>query len=119
MVADVDASRIASNIQTLVGFKTRNTCSDNSGTVPGIGAGVSGLESHQRLDRKSTRLNSSHMSISYAVFCLKKKTSRSQSTTNTSSPHSVSQSGSSPRLPRQSPALSSPESGAPNECTDE
>src|SRR5690242_21307663 len=27
----------------------------------------------QRQDRKSTRLNSSHMSISYAVFCLKKK----------------------------------------------
>src|SRR5690242_21352965 len=27
------------------------------------------------LDRKSTRLNSSHMSSSYAVFCLKKKTS--------------------------------------------
>src|SRR5438067_12564455 len=25
-------------------------------------------------DRKSTRLNSSHVSISYAVFCLKKKT---------------------------------------------
>src|SRR5690554_7395554 len=27
----------------------------------------------QRLDRKSTRLNSSHVRISYAVFCLKKK----------------------------------------------
>src|SRR5690242_21161684 len=27
----------------------------------------------EALDRKSTRLNSSHMSISYAVFCLKKK----------------------------------------------
>src|SRR4051812_49978143 len=27
----------------------------------------------QEPDRKSTRLNSSHMSISYAVFCLKKK----------------------------------------------
>src|SRR5699024_12317809 len=27
------------------------------------------------LDRKSTRLNSSHVSISYAVFCLKKKRS--------------------------------------------
>src|ERR1035438_4225186 len=27
------------------------------------------------LDRKSTRLNSSHLGISYAVFCLKKKTS--------------------------------------------
>src|SRR5690242_21099815 len=26
-----------------------------------------------RIDRKSTRLNSSHMSSSYAVFCLKKK----------------------------------------------
>src|SRR2546427_6575086 len=28
------------------------------------------------LDRKSTRLNSSHSQISYAVFCLKKKTKR-------------------------------------------
>src|SRR5207249_10735468 len=28
---------------------------------------------HGRRDRKSTRLNSSHVSISYAVFCLKKK----------------------------------------------
>src|SRR5699024_11942018 len=27
-------------------------------------------------DRKSTRLNSSHVSISYAVFCLKKKTNK-------------------------------------------
>src|SRR5438477_4828010 len=27
----------------------------------------------REIDRKSTRLNSSHMSISYAVFCLKKK----------------------------------------------
>src|SRR5690606_40577175 len=31
---------------------------------------------HQPLDRKSTRLNSSHVKISYAVFCLKKKTQR-------------------------------------------
>src|SRR3989442_2691466 len=30
---------------------------------------------HGDLDRKSTRLNSSHVRISYAVFCLKKKTS--------------------------------------------
>src|SRR5256885_6092260 len=28
---------------------------------------------HTRKDRKSTRLNSSHLVISYAVFCLKKK----------------------------------------------
>src|SRR5699024_11301116 len=30
------------------------------------------------LDRKSTRLNSSHVSISYAVFCLKKKNYKSR-----------------------------------------
>src|SRR5699024_11471521 len=33
-----------------------------------------------RRDRKSTRLNSSHVSISYAVFCLKKKRTISQRT---------------------------------------
>src|SRR3712207_6961521 len=32
-------------------------------------------DEHEREDRKSTRLNSSHANISYAVFCLKKKTS--------------------------------------------
>src|SRR3712207_7036936 len=32
------------------------------------------LEIITRPDRKSTRLNSSHANISYAVFCLKKKT---------------------------------------------
>src|SRR5438045_7499350 len=30
----------------------------------------------QQVDRKSTRLNSSHLGISYAVFCLKKKNKR-------------------------------------------
>src|SRR5438876_4755562 len=34
---------------------------------------VLGLPLNTKLDRKSTRLNSSHPSISYAVFCLKKK----------------------------------------------
>src|SRR5690606_41630438 len=33
---------------------------------------VSGTDSPFREDRKSTRLNSSHVKISYAVFCLKK-----------------------------------------------
>src|SRR3712207_6870100 len=31
-----------------------------------------------RIDRKSTRLNSSHANISYAVFCLKKKKHKNQ-----------------------------------------
>src|SRR2546430_7615588 len=35
--------------------------------IPNIGTGT------EALDRKSTRLNSSHSQISYAVFCLKKK----------------------------------------------
>src|SRR5699024_12878896 len=34
---------------------------------------VIGEEGATGIDRKSTRLNSSHVSISYAVFCLKKK----------------------------------------------
>src|SRR5437868_14693841 len=42
-----------------------------------LGGGVEGVAEHGVLapggDRKSTRLNSSHVSISYAVFCLKKK----------------------------------------------
>src|SRR5256885_13242273 len=37
------------------------------------GSGVSADRSGDELDRKSTRLNSSHLVISYAVFCLKKK----------------------------------------------
>src|SRR5258708_22354420 len=40
---------------------------------PGAGA------SRKRRDRKSTRLNSSHQIISYAVFCLKKKKKESNS----------------------------------------
>src|SRR2546426_6953330 len=38
------------------------------------------LTIHQpaKIDRKSTRLNSSHLVISYAVFCLKKKNNASQ-----------------------------------------
>src|SRR5688572_17297136 len=35
-----------------------------------------------RLDRKSTRLNSSHSQISYAVFCLKKKKKKKQKKNN-------------------------------------
>src|SRR5438270_10149161 len=46
---------------------------DDDGDGDGHG-GVEPLEpSAQQEDRKSTRLNSSHSQISYAVFCLKKK----------------------------------------------
>src|SRR5260221_8158680 len=41
----------------------------NASLIAGLGGG--GVSAHT--DRKSTRLNSSHTVISYAVFCLKKK----------------------------------------------
>src|SRR3712207_7914871 len=50
--------------------------------VGGVDGGIDGVrEVHRRKaiasgDRKSTRLNSSHANISYAVFCLKKKKTR-------------------------------------------
>src|SRR5258707_2411233 len=47
-------------------------------------------------DRKSTRLNSSHANISYAVFCLKKKK------------HSASRPAASPRRSRRGPDLATP-----------
>src|SRR3712207_8375611 len=40
---------------------------------------VLGVGSRHEQDRKSTRLNSSHANISYAVFCLKKKIQTSHS----------------------------------------
>src|SRR3989442_2096700 len=53
----------------------------------GLGALVA-LYTSARADRKSTRLNSSHVRISYAVFCLKKKKKR-HSVTVTYVDHSV------------------------------
>src|SRR5258708_25693026 len=41
--------------------------------------GFNGFFSKNNGDRKSTRLNSSHQIISYAVFCLKKKNKHNQS----------------------------------------
>src|SRR5256885_11678529 len=43
-----------------------------AGTLTGAPK-VHAMEVIDQLDRKSTRLNSSHLVISYAVFCLKKK----------------------------------------------
>src|SRR5437588_8929959 len=43
------------------------------GSVRAVGAAERDRSRSERRDRKSTRLNSSHTVISYAVFCLKKK----------------------------------------------
>src|SRR5690625_7098459 len=52
----------------------------------GVGLSVGRLPA----DRKSTRLNSSHVAISYAVFCLKKK-KKKQLTRHTTEPSQASQ----------------------------
>src|SRR2546430_4050240 len=46
----------------------------NGASRLGAGERAGGKPAQQDQDRKSTRLNSSHSQISYAVFCLKKKT---------------------------------------------
>src|SRR3989442_8610427 len=58
-----------------------------------------------RPDRKSTRLNSSHVRISYAVFCLKKKTSNTNIYTKAPTTHSTPPS---PRLAPPAPRPTSP-----------
>src|SRR5574339_725018 len=45
------------------------------------------------LDRKSTRLNSSHQAISYAVFCLKKKKKKGEERYNRSEKYMVDRYG--------------------------
>src|SRR5688572_32437334 len=53
--------------------KTLGCNSQGSGTCSLAGQSKSPRKMNSHLDRKSTRLNSSHSQISYAVFCLKKK----------------------------------------------
>src|SRR5256885_3164155 len=56
-------------------FRSVHADRDPRGRVVPVGGGDAGGEVRDgvRRDRKSTRLNSSHLVISYAVFCLKKK----------------------------------------------
>src|SRR5437867_12215828 len=54
-----------------------HTCSDRCARRRACGGGCH----RARPDRKSTRLNSSHRTISYAVFCLKKKKNQNTRTT--------------------------------------
>src|SRR5690554_7776013 len=52
--------------------------------------GTGGLSGTCSQDRKSTRLNSSHVRISYAVFCLKKKNNHTRSHVPKYSTHKAS-----------------------------
>src|SRR2546430_10742131 len=55
-------------------FRSRTT-QGPSKKAPTVAAAPTRNTNARRRDRKSTRLNSSHSQISYAVFCLKKKNS--------------------------------------------
>src|SRR5258707_7697063 len=64
---------------TSTGCLTSNTISVSAGAtldLNGLDAKLYKLGGAGSVDRKSTRLNSSHANISYAVFCLKKKKAR-------------------------------------------
>src|SRR2546426_6943942 len=55
-------------------FRSQRIVADERGHAgPPVGAGNGHAVDGGLRDRKSTRLNSSHLVISYAVFCLKKK----------------------------------------------
>src|SRR3712207_6950442 len=92
-------SRQRAELQTRRPFCTPSM---NNAAEPGqLGTGVD-VTQIARIDRKSTRLNSSHANISYAVFCLKKKkktNSTYQSSTRCYSPR---------RSTRISPSTSTP-----------
>src|SRR2546430_6318812 len=74
-------------------FRSKKTYAERIALTRKLGLGSIFIEifarskDHSLRDRKSTRLNSSHSQISYAVFCLKKKTtSRQRDAPSTSSP---------------------------------
>src|SRR5690606_14146333 len=55
-------------------IKNNHHYRDHSQRIADLEAAIVALLDDGQGDRKSTRLNSSHVKISYAVFCLKKKT---------------------------------------------
>src|SRR5690606_39888290 len=61
---------VVRNVRLGVSVQNAFTITGYSGYDPEIGSYVG---PNGNVDRKSTRLNSSHVKISYAVFCLKKK----------------------------------------------
>src|ERR1035441_5491739 len=66
-----------------------------AGDLPDLGRNILLVVIDDVVDRKSTRLNSSHLGISYAVFCLKKKNKKVRLSVKTSGSTNLS-----PRLAR-------------------
>src|SRR3712207_8082748 len=77
-LVDTNTAWLSARLATLgVGVYRHTTVGDNRVRIVGaLGEAASRADlviTTGGLDRKSTRLNSSHANISYAVFCLKKK----------------------------------------------
>src|SRR2546426_7711846 len=66
-------SRLRAGLPRVLVRFPAGTVSASSAGSPLVRGGVQGGRLGPGEDRKSTRLNSSHLVISYAVFCLKKK----------------------------------------------
>src|SRR3712207_8204387 len=71
-ITNINVDSAINNSQTEAVFKFQTS---NDNYYPNAFAFITGIKSPSIVisDRKSTRLNSSHANISYAVFCLKKK----------------------------------------------
>src|SRR5206468_203536 len=70
---DLGSIMIEENVVSQAGTTFRMTVADMQRLIKELGYEPHQRDNWYRLDRKSTRLNSSHDQISYAVFCLKKK----------------------------------------------
>src|SRR5699024_9764956 len=66
----LESSQLATKLQAQANAKKEEQIKELEAFIARFSANAS---KSKQADRKSTRLNSSHVSISYAVFCLKKK----------------------------------------------
>src|SRR3712207_8188041 len=71
----IAATICRTNIRGRPGFDVVGSPAELQAEVPGRPRKTTGNQRKCGRDRKSTRLNSSHANISYAVFCLKKQLS--------------------------------------------
>src|SRR5437899_8841656 len=68
--------RLARGVEGMIEQAHVGVSVDGDGTLTRVTAVPVPAPTNDHQDRKSTRLNSSHLGISYAVFCLKKKSHR-------------------------------------------
>src|SRR5690606_40283685 len=69
-------NQVQSAYNYIKAFDRNGKCSELQNGIEAINSATQ--DETTKTDRKSTRLNSSHVKISYAVFCLKKKKKRQQ-----------------------------------------